>query len=81
MKYIMVDPSCVLVLLLKGTWYSREKRKEKNGKRLKTWKKWMQWNRIKWNDGSKVEFEKNYKKIKYTAEKEIKENIFNKNWN
>ena len=38
-------------------------------------KKWKQWSRIKWNDGSKVEFEKIYTKIKNIVIK-IKIKIF-----
>ena len=55
-----------------------KKRKEKE-KKENVWKKWIQWNRIKWNDGSKIEFE-NFTKNKKYSRKKLKKNIFNKNW-
>ena len=74
---MMLDPRCVLVWLLKGAWAigekrgrkgrKKEKQEKKNGKRLKTWEN--EYNEIKWNDGSKIEFEKNYTKLKNVVEK------------
>ena len=73
----MLDSRCVLVWLFKGAGCIREKRGKM--KMFESLRKWIQWNRIKWNDGTKIEFEKFTKSKKYSRKN--KENIFNKNWN
>ena len=50
-----------------GCWNGLD-RLEKKGKDKKR-KIWIQWNRIQWNDGSKIEFEKIYTKVKNIVEK------------
>ena len=42
-------------------------------------KKWLHWSRLKWNDRSKIVFEKIYTKVKNIVERKLKKNIFNKN--
>ena len=48
---------------------TEEKKRGKKGNLLGIWKKWIQWSRLKWDDGSKIEFEKNYTKVKNIVEK------------
>ena len=38
-------------------------------------KKWIHWSRLQWDDGSKIEFEKTYTKVKNIVQK-IKEKYF-----
>ena len=70
----MLDPRCVLVWVLKVVWQIREK-KGGGRKLFENLKRWIHWSRLKWDDGSKIEFEKNYKKVKNMVGK-IKEKYF-----
>ena len=73
----MLDPTCVLVWVLKVVWQIREKKwwGTKKRKAFENLKKWIHWSRLKWNDGSKIEFEKIYTEVKNAVEK-IKEKYF-----
>lgn len=81
----MLDPRWVLVWVLKGAWPIREeksKSKEKQNKaqtkeNISNWRKWIWWNRITWNDGSRIELKKCYKGVKNVVEK-IKDNMIKK---
>ena len=53
--------------------------KRKKRKSFENLRKWICWSRLKWNDGSKIGYEKIYTKGKILVEKELKKNIFNKN--
>ena len=46
---------------------------------MKIWKKWIHWSRLKWNDGSKIEFEKKLHKSKKCRRKIFLIKIENKN--
>ena len=61
-----------------GCWKGLD-RLGKKKKSFENLKKWIHWSRLKWTDGSKIEFEQIYTKIKTIIEK-IKKNILNKNW-
>ena len=51
------------------------KKNEKKRKSFENLKKWIQWSRLKWDDVGKIEFEKNYTKVKNIVGKKLKKNI------
>ena len=50
-------------------WLDRLEEKGGGRKLFENLKKWIHWSRLKWNDGSKIEFEKTYTKVKNMVEK------------
>ena len=71
---MMLDLRGVLVWVLKVVWEMREK---KGGGKEIIWELEKHWSTQKWHDGSKIEFEKNYTRVKNIVEK-IKEKYFYK---
>ena len=67
----MIDPRCVLVWVLKVAWEIRGKKGGEGEKKEIVWEfeNWIHWSRLKWNDGSNIEFEKTYTKVKNIVEK------------